>query len=718
MIPLTRTRAVKGAFDYRMGEAEIGVGSILRVPFGGRSAFGVVVDTAARSELPDDRLADPDEILPSSIPADLVALAEWMAAEYCSTTARALGLVLPPGTTEGVRSRRSLVADVTPSGRAVLEDPQARLTAGQREQLRRLVVGGPAVAAEIGTGSLRRLEARGLVSLHLRERPRRPAGHAIGAASAAAPALTDDQQAALGPVLAALDEQSPAADGFLLHGVTGSGKTEVYLQAVAAALAAGRSAIVLVPEIALTPQVLWRFQARFGDVVAVLHSSLGVGERYDEWQRLRRGEARVCVGPRSAVFAPLDGLGLVIVDEEHESSYKHEGDPRYDARSVAQERARMAGAVLLRGSATPRPESIIAGQRLSLPTRIDGRSMPAVEVLDMRGRHHPLHPETRMALADLRRSGGKAILLLNRRGWSNFLSCRSCGRVWLCPNCDVALVLHRHGGLVACHHCGHREPVPSRCGACGSVSVARHGAGTERIEHELRDTLGGEDFPIFRLDADSTGLEHRARTLQQFERAPAGLLVGTQMVAKGHDFPDVSLGVVLDADQTLRFPDFRAEERTFALITQLAGRTGRGAAGSDGGGEAGRVLVQTLAPDARAIAFATRHDSNGFLADELRRRRALLYPPFATLIRVVCTAAHEPLARDTAEALAAALGAIDGAVLGPAPLFRLRGRARSQLVIKASARPGAIAAVGRAVDRVGPGAARQGASVSVDVDPQ
>jgi primosomal protein N' (replication factor Y) len=344
--------------------------------------------------------------------------------------------------------------------------------------------------------------------------------------------------------------------------------------------------------------------------------------------------------------------------------------------------------------------------------------MPAVEVLDMRGRHHPLHPETRMALADLRRSGGKAILLLNRRGWSNFLSCRSCGRVWLCPNCDVALVLHRHGGLVACHHCGHREPVPSRCGACGSVSVARHGAGTERIEHELRDTLGGEDFPIFRLDADSTGLEHRARTLQQFERAPAGLLVGTQMVAKGHDFPDVSLGVVLDADQTLRFPDFRAEERTFALITQLAGRTGRGAAGSDGGGEAGRVLVQTLAPDARAIAFATRHDSNGFLADELRRRRALLYPPFATLIRVVCTAANEPLARDTAEALAAALGAIDGAVLGPAPLFRLRGRARSQLVIKASARPGAIAAVGRAVDRVGPGAARQGASVSVDVDPQ
>src|ERR1019366_4078104 len=252
-------------------------------------------------------------------------------------------------------------------------------------------------------------------------------------------------------------------------------------------------------------------------------------------------------------------------------------------------------------------------------------------------------PETRMALADLRRSGGKAILLLNRRGWSNFLSCRSCGRVWLCPNCDVALVLHRHGGLVACHHCGHREPVPSRCGACGSVSVARHGAGTERIEHELRDTLGGEDFPIFRLDADSTGLEHRARTLQQFERAPAGLLVGTQMVAKGHDFPDVSLGVVLDADQTLRFPDFRSEERTFALVTQLAGRAGRGEGG-------GRVLVQTLAPDARPIRFAARHDTDGFLTDELVRRRALAYPPFSSLIRVVCSA---PEARDAGAAAAA-----------------------------------------------------------------
>ena len=316
-----------------------------------------------------------------------------------------------------------------------------------------------------------------------------------------------------------------------------------------------------------------------------------------------------------------------------------------------------------------------------------------------------------MALADLRRAGGKAILLLNRRGWSNFLSCRACGHVWLCPNCDVALVLHRHGHFIACHHCGHRERMPDRCVACGSVSVARHGAGTERIADELRDALGEDGFPIFRLDADSSSLPERARTLQAFQAAPAGVLVGTQMVAKGHDFPDVSLGVVLDADQTLRFPDFRAEERTFALITQLAGRTGRGALGS-------RVLVQTLAPDARPIGFATRHDADGFIADELERRRALSYPPYASLIRIVCSAPEEALASETAAAIHAGLAGIDAAVLGPAPLFRLRARARSQLVIKAQARQAAIDTVGRAVDRIAPGAARRGASVSVDVDPQ
>jgi primosomal protein N' (replication factor Y) len=710
--PLTRTRAVRGPFDYRLApDQQVQVGSLLRVPFGARSSLGVVVELAERSELAPERLVEPEEVLGAGVGPDLVALAGWMAGEYCSTPSRALQLMLAPGAAAGTGAKLALVADVTAAGREALDDPSTTLNDRQRGLLAALARSGPTVAAELDTPGLRRLERRGLVVIDRRPRPRRPARVEIGSASATAPSLTGEQSTALARLVAALGRGEPAHPGYLLQGVTGSGKTEVYLGAVEAALAAGRTAIVLVPEIALTPQVLWRFQARFGDVVAVLHSALSVGERHDEWMRLRTGEARVCVGPRSAVFAPLDHLGLIVVDEEHESSYKHEGDPRYDARTVARERAAHHGAVLVFGSATPRPESVLAMTRVRLSHRVDGRPLPPVEVLDMRDRHQPLHPETRMALADLRRAGGKAILLLNRRGWSNFLSCRACGRVWLCPNCDVALVLHQRGGIIACHHCGHRERMPSRCPACASVSVARHGAGTERIEHELRDALGGERFPIFRLDADSSTLPQRARTLQSFQAAPAGVLVGTQMVAKGHDFPDVSLGVVLDADQTLRFPDFRAEERTFALITQLAGRTGRGALPS-------RVLVQTFAPDARPIRFAVGHDSDGFVADELERRRALSYPPYASLIRIVSSAEEEALAQATAAAIHAELAALDAAVLGPAPLFRLRGRSRSQLVIKATARQTAIDAVGRAVDRVAPGAARRGAAVSVDVDPQ
>ncbi len=712
VVPLTRTRAIRGSFDYALGaDQTVAVGSVLRVPFGRQRSLGVVIELAGESELDPERLVEPEEVLPVSIPDEMVALAVWMGREYCSTTARALSLMLAPGTAEGMRSKRALVAELTPAGRAAFADPAARLTDRQRVLLGALETRGATVAAELGTDSLRRLQRRGLVEIQSHVRPRRPVARPLGSAAVQAPPLTADQHASLEQLQRALSGEDRPERGFLLHGVTGSGKTEVYLHAVASALEAGRSAIVLVPEIALTPQVLGRFQARFGDIVAVLHSALAVGERHDEWLRLRTGEARVCVGPRSAVFAPLTDVGLIIVDEEHESSYKHEGDPRYDARAVAAARAAASGAVLVVGSATPRPESVLAMRTLRLPERVDRRPLPAVEVLDMRGRHQPLHPETRMALADLRRADGKAIVLLNRRGWSNFLSCRACGRVWLCPNCDVALVLHRTGSFVACHHCGHREPVPSRCGSCGSVSVARHGAGTERIEHELRDALGSDRFPVFRLDADATTLDQRAGILQRFAVAESGVLVGTQMVAKGHDFPDVSLGVVLDADQTLRFPDFRAEERTFALITQLAGRTGRGSLG-------GRVLVQTLAPEARSIGFAIEHDSTGFIDDELQRRRKLRYPPFATLIRVVCSAEDEPLARATAEEIASRLQEIDGGVLGPAPLFRLRGRARTQIVVKAQQRAAAINTIGDVIEQLGPAAARRGASVSVDVDPQ
>jgi primosomal protein N' (replication factor Y) (superfamily II helicase) len=715
--PLTRTRAVRGPFDYRLrpDQSDVAVGALLRVPFGRQTALGVVLELARESELEPERLVEPDAVLPPGVGPDLVELAGWIAEQYCSTPARALGLVLPPGFASGRGRQRVLIAELTEAGQEALRDG-TRLTDRQRAALEQLEREGPSPAAALGNGTMRRLEARGLAALRRDTRTRRPATVAVGRRLDAPPALTADQRHALDEVLGALGGSGKEATRFLLHGVTGSGKTEVYLQAVQATLAIGRGAIVLVPEIALTPQTVGRFQARFGDVVAVLHSGLGQGERYDEWLRLRTGEARVCVGPRSAVFAPLTDIGLIVVDEEHDASYKHEGDPRYDARTVAMRRAEQHGAVLLAGSATPRPESTVALTRLRLPSRIDGRPLPPVELLDMRGLHHSLHPRTRMALADVRAAGGKAIVLLNRRGWSNFLSCRGCGHVWMCPNCEVALVLHRAQGAVACHHCGHRRRAPERCEECGSIAVARHGAGTESVEHELREAFGPE-LPVFRLDADVAARKDRlARTLARFESSPRGVLLGTQMVAKGHDFAEVGLGVVLDADQTLRFPDFRAEERTFALVTQLAGRVGR-SEDLDPTHPA-KILVQTLAPEARSLALACRHDSDGFIEQELRQREALGYPPFGSLIRVVCSCEEATEALALATRLHALIAPAGGTVLGPAPLFRLRGRSRSQLVIKCGDRLAMVRAVGAAVDRCAVDAGRRRVSVSVDVDPQ
>jgi primosomal protein N' (replication factor Y) len=538
---------------------------------------------------------------------------------------------------------------------------------------------------------------------------RRPATASVGAVREAVEPTAEQRRA-----LAAIEAEPGGR--FLLDGVTGSGKTEVYLAAVAATLARGRGAIVLVPEIGLTPQTVSRFRSRFGDRVALLHSQLSDGERADEWRRLRSGAARICVGPRSAVFAPVRELGLIVVDEEHDPSYKQEGDPRYDARDVARRRADAAGATLLAGTATPRPESWVELERLELSRRVDGRPLPPVEILDMRGRPGtagPLHERTREALEGLRDRGGKAILLVNRRGFAPHLSCRSCGRAWGCPECDVSLVLHRAANRLACHHCGHSEPVPEVCPDCGSVSVARHGAGSERIEDELARTLA--PLPVLRLDSDAAGRGGgHLSLLRRFQELESGVLVGTQMVAKGHDFSDVTLSVVLDADATLRFPDFRAEERTFALVAQLAGRSGRGEAG-------GRVLVQTLAPRAPSIIAAARHDAAGFIAGELERRRELGYPPYSHLIRIEIAAQAEGDARAAAELLATRLApalAPEASLLGPAPRFRLRGRHRRQLLVKSPQRAPAVAAVRETVEAAASERALRSVSLAVDVDPQ
>ena len=510
--------------------------------------------------------------------------------------------------------------------------------------------------------------------------------------------LSSDQEAALARI----------AEGgrFLLYGPTGSGKTEVYLQAAAAALERGLGTIVLVPEIALAPQTVGRFRARFGDSVALLHSGLTDAERRDERERIARGEARIVVGARSAVFAPMHDLGLICVDEEHDQSYKQESDPRYDARTVAVKRAALEGATVVYGSATPRPESWAGLERLELRERIGAR-LPPVRIVDLRREAgYPLSAPLLAGLGEIAENGGKAILLLNRRGIAPALHCRACGSTFRCPDCDVALVLHRDEKL-RCHHCGHSEPSPSECPACRSVELARIGAGTQRLERELAERV--PELELIRLDADTAARpEELADALRRFRDADRAVLLGTQMVAKGHHFAGVALAAVVDADTGLGMPDLRAEERTFQLVTQLAGRSGRDAPGG--------VIVQSFQPDARPLALAARHDVPRFLADELERRRELGYPPFRHLVRVLVTSPSEAAGLKLLDELRGGLDGHD--LLGPAPLFRLRGKHRAQLVAKTDEPRRLAARAARLLAAAAPAMRRAGLTAVVDVDPQ
>jgi primosomal protein N' (replication factor Y) len=533
---------------------------------------------------------------------------------------------------------------------------------------------------------------------------RREVAAAASLAAEAPPArLSESQERALERIEASL---ANGGGNVLLAGATGSGKTEVYIRACEAAVAAGRGAIVLVPEIALTPQTLGRFRVRFGERVALLHSGLSEAERRDERERIVSGEASVVVGARSAVFAPLPSLGVICVDEEHEASYKQESDPRYDARTVAAKRAALEGAVAIFGSATPRPESWQALERLELGGRI-AAPLPSVRVVDLRRESgYPLSAPLVSELGRLAEGGGKAILLLNRRGVAPALHCRACGATRRCTNCDIALTLHGDETL-RCHHCGAREPAGGTCPACGSPELARIGAGTQRLERELERHV--PELERIRLDADTAAKpDHLRAALERFARADRAVLVGTQMVAKGHHFAGVELAAVVDADTGLGLPDFRAEERTFQLLTQLAGRSGRDAPG--------RVIEQTFQPESRAVLHAAGHDVAGFLAGELERRRALGYPPFRHLVRILVSGPELAPATRALEELRAGLSEFE--LLGPAPLLRLRGRHRAQLVGKTD-RPRALASRAAALlGAASPAMRRAGLTAVVDVDPQ
>ena len=529
-----------------------------------------------------------------------------------------------------------------------------------------------------------------------------PAARDALAGEAEPAALSTSQRTALDRIAAAMNA---GGGNFLLHGATGSGKTEVYIQACAAALERGRTAIVLVPEIALAPQTVGRLRARFGDRVAVLHSALTEAERRDERERIASGAAPVVVGARSAVFAPLERVGVICVDEEHDQAYKQESDPRYDARTVAAKRAGLEGAVAVFGSATPRPESWERLERLELGGRLAG-PLPPVRIVDLRREQgYPLSAPLLAELGAIAEQGGKAILLLNRRGVAPAIHCRSCGTTRRCPNCDVALVLHADERL-HCHHCSWSVESGSTCPECGSGELARIGAGTQRLERELEEQF--PELERIRLDADAVRRPGvLAAALRRFAAADRAVLVGTQMVAKGHHFGGVALAAVIDADTGLGMPDFRAEERTFQLLTQLAGRSGRDAPG--------RVLVQTFQPDARPIVHAARHDVSRFLADELDRRRDLGYPPFRHLVRVVAAGPEAPEPLRLLEELGAGL---EGDVLGPAPLLRLRGRHRAQLLAK-TANPRPVAArIAKLLAAAAPAMRKAGVTAVVDVDPQ
>lgn len=610
-----------------------------------------------------------------------------------------------PGTVVEVRfgnaRRRGVVVDVAAAPPAGIEvAPIERVVDEVPAPLVELALW---LAGYYGSTPARALELVAPVKRARRaELPQPSAREALGGEARPA-ALSESQEAAVGRIVGAMDEGLGA--NLLLYGATGSGKTEVYLQACDAALERGLGAIVLVPEIGLTPQAVGRFHQRFGDRIAILHSALGDAERRDERVRIASGEARVVIGARSAVFAPMRGLGLICVDEEHDASYKQESDPRYDARTVAAKRASLEGAVAVYGSATPRPESWERLERLELGGRLAG-PLPPVRVVDLR--YEQGYPLSAPLLAELQAvvdKGGKAILLLNRRGVAPALHCRACGQTIRCLDCDVSLVLHRDGSL-RCHHCGHLEPGVETCPSCGSPELARLGAGTQRLERELAAQF--PELELIRLDADTVARPGAAaEALGRFAQTAGAVLVGTQMVAKGHHFEGVALAAVVDADTGLGLPDFRAEERTFQLLTQLAGRSGRDAPG--------RVVVQTFQPDARAIRYAARHDVAGFLAEEIERRRELGYPPFRHLVRIVASGAEADAPTRLLTELKAGLGED---LLGPAPLLRLRGRHRAQLVAKTE-QPRRIAARAATLLAEASVAMRKaGVTAVVDVDPQ
>ena len=690
--------ALDRRFTYAVPEGmALSPGMLAEVPFGPRTLDGFVVNLTEICELSPEKVRAvlrPVYREPV-VPEDLMALAEWMHRRYLCTMAEALRLMIPAEMRGGrVREKTRRVAKLALTGEAleafIRENRRAKKQLELVEQLRQGEIG----TARLDAVALRALEKKGAVVIETRGARRTPA------------ALRDDVRTPdpmLMPGQARAVEILTDALGrggrFLLHGVTGSGKTEVYIRLIRQALSLGRSAIVLVPEIALTPQMVAWLHARFGADAAVLHSALSAGERFDEWRRIRSGEARVVIGARSAIFAPLQNIGCIIVDEEHEGTYQSDRRPRYDAREIAWRRAAEHGAVLVLGSATPsigtymrampgvRPENRL--ELIELRQRVKNRPLPQVELVDMRaefdrGNRSVFSAKLAAELKACLDTGHQAMLFINRRGHSTFVSCRKCGYVVKCAQCDVSMTYHRTDETLRCHYCGSTQPPPEKCPSCGSAYIRFFGAGTQKVEAECARLFPGAR--VARMDIDTTQRKdaHQA-ILEAFRRGETNVLVGTQMIAKGLDFPNVTLVGVVAADMTLNLPDYRSVERTFQLITQVAGRAGRA-------DDPGRVVVQTYDPEHYAIRFAAAQDYRAFYTREAANRRLTLYPPYTVIARVVFTSRDRDAARSAAEAAEAELtawtaeaGAEKDVVqlrAAEAPIAFLRGEHRWQLFVK------------------------------------
>jgi primosomal protein N' (replication factor Y) len=698
-IPLRRS------FTYRLpaGTGDIKLGARLRLPFGKRELTGYAVSLHA--DLPEgvdvdrSKIKDILEVLDDEplVTPEILELTRWTAEYYASFWGEMLKAALPAGINKDkVRpKRRKTVRLLKP----VAFDASA-INDQHRGILDIIEANGGQIfftdlmtQAGISASPLNTLRNRGLIEIYVEDEMRDPL------AGAALPdnlhlILTPEQQTALDSIDATLGKDG-TFKAFLLHGVTGSGKTEVYIRAMKRALELGSSALMLVPEIALTPLFSRRLRAIFGADVAILHSSLSAGERFDEWRRIRRGDARIAIGTRSAVFAPLENIGLVIVDEEHDPSYRQHESPFYNARDVAVMRASMAGAVAVLGSATPSMETFYNAQTgkygyLNLPDRIGGRGLAEAELIDMRevfkqaGKDVALSPQLLDAIRETKGRGEQTIVLLNRRGFSQFVLCRTCGETIKCKNCDITLTFHRGIDKLICHYCNYREHTPRLCPNCQSEYLYFVGEGTENIAEQLVKKF--PDTRIARIDRDT--MAHKGEmedVLLRFAAGKLDLLVGTQMIAKGHDFPNVTLVGVISVDIGLGLPDLRSAERTFQLVTQVAGRAGRGK-------KPGRVLVQTYYPEHYALRHARNQDYEGFYAEEIRFRERLAYPPFFVLASILIRHRDLPYASRNAALLRRCLDAANTTkttrILGPAPasLSRLKNEYRLQILLKSASR--------------------------------